>query len=95
MLADSSHRRFSSYSIQCFEQFLGGLFNFGGDDKKNGPVKSLRSEPTEQVEGTYRAPEIRQMGRPHMLGWLEKLETPEEDQMKLGQVPAGRIIVED
>lgn len=75
--------------------FLGGLFNFGGDDKKSGPVKSLRSEPTEQAEGTYRAPDIRQMGRPHMLGWLEKLETPEEDQMKLGQVPAGRIIVED
>jgi len=76
------------------EQFLGGLFNFGNKDK-SGPVKSLRSEPMVVKETRYQPPVERAMGRPHELGWLEKLETPEEDWVRLGQVPTGRIITED
>eukprot|EP00526_Cylindrotheca_closterium_P005694 CAMPEP_0113632868 /NCGR_PEP_ID=MMETSP0017_2-20120614/17093_1 /TAXON_ID=2856 /ORGANISM="Cylindrotheca closterium" /LENGTH=559 /DNA_ID=CAMNT_0000543459 /DNA_START=236 /DNA_END=1915 /DNA_ORIENTATION=- /assembly_acc=CAM_ASM_000147 len=74
--------------------FLGGLFDFGNENK-SGPVKSLRSEPTGVENTLYTAPDVRGMGRPHELGWLEKIETPEEDWLRLGQVPAGRIITED
>ena len=55
----------------------------------------MRSEPKEKKFTPYKVPEARSMGRPHELGWLEKIETPEEDWVRLGQVPAGRIITED
>ncbi|CAJ1940298.1 unnamed protein product [Cylindrotheca closterium] len=72
---------------------LGSMFNFG--KKGGGPVKSLRSEPKSGDNFIYQAPAERAMGRPHELGWLEKLETPEENWVRLGQVPAGRIITEE
>lgn len=79
------------------EQLFGGAFNFnfGGKDGGGGAVRSLRSEPTEAKETVYKPPDVRAMGRPHELGWLEKLDKPEEDWVRLGEVPAGRIIAED
>lgn len=40
-------------------------------------------------------PEERAAGRPHELGWLDLLEEEKKENMRLGQVPAGRIIPND
>ena len=77
-----------------FQLDFGKLFNFGGGDG-GGSTKSLRSEPEPEKEFTYKVPEERKEGRPHELGWLERLETPKEDRVRLGKVPAGKIIMED
>lgn len=72
---------------------FGGLFNLGGEPKE----KNLRSEPKYDVFETYKVPEERASGRPHNLGWVEKLSafTPFEGKGILGQVPPGTIIMEE
>jgi len=42
----------------------------------------------------YKVPETRAAGRPHELGWLDMLEDEDEQDMRFGKVPAGRIISE-
>lgn len=73
---------------------LGNLFNFGGGD--SAPKNALRSEPNPfEKETVYKVPDERSEGRPHELGWIERLETPKDEKVRLGQVPAGKIISED
>lgn len=73
---------------------LGNLFGgvFGGDARSSEP---LRTEPKLETDSTYKVPEERSEGRPHELGWLERLQTPEEDRVRLGEVQAGSIIMEE
>lgn len=74
-----------------FPKPFGGLFNFGGGDSS----KQLRSEPKPERAYVYKVPEERAAGRPHELGWLERLATPQEEKVRLGEVPAGSIISEE
>ena len=64
---------------------FGGLFNFGGESKTTKPKE------TDKSGDTYRVPAQRAAGRPHNLGWLDKLKEESED-LRLGKVKAGRII---
>jgi hypothetical protein len=58
--------------------------------------KDLRQEPSASVDTTYKVPELRAAGRPHMLGWLDVLHEEDNDpNMRLGKMPPGRIIMED
>eukprot|EP00527_Entomoneis_sp_CCMP2396_P006226 CAMPEP_0198149350 /NCGR_PEP_ID=MMETSP1443-20131203/46128_1 /TAXON_ID=186043 /ORGANISM="Entomoneis sp., Strain CCMP2396" /LENGTH=567 /DNA_ID=CAMNT_0043814353 /DNA_START=206 /DNA_END=1906 /DNA_ORIENTATION=- len=50
---------------------LAGLFNFGG-----GGGSSPKEMPN--TAETYKVPPARAAGRPHELGWLEKMQYPEE-----------------
>jgi hypothetical protein len=54
----------------------------------------LRSEPKPEKDEVYKVPEERSAGRPHEMGWFERLNEPEGDKVRLGQVPPGRIINE-
>ncbi len=71
---------------------LGGLFNLGGGDNSE---KSLRSEPKPEKYEKYNVPDERKAGRPHEMGWFERLNKPKDEKMRLGQVPPGRIIPEE
>lgn len=68
---------------------FGALFNFGDDDKK------LRTEPKDEREIFYKVPEERAMGRPHELGWLDLLSDENKEKVRLGSMPAGRIIPDE
>jgi len=95
-LPDQGQNDSSDNNDGGLEQIFGGLSNlFGGGDQKSAAVKSLRSEPAVKKETVYNTPPLRAMGRPHEMGWLEKIETKEEDYLRLGEVPAGKIITED
>jgi hypothetical protein len=44
---------------------------------------------------TYKVPDERSAGRPHEMGWFDRLNVQEGEKVRLGQVPAGTIITED
>jgi len=68
------------------EMELPDFFNFGAKEEP-------KPKQTERSEGeTYRVPATRAAGRPHDLGWLDLLEGEEDENMRLGKVPPGRII---
>ena len=75
-----------------FQFNIGSLFNLGGD---SGGEKSLRSEPKPEKYEKYIVPDERRAGRPHEMGWFEKLNKPNEQKVRLGQVPPGRIIPDE
>ena len=57
--------------------------------------KNLRTEPKPEVKETYKVPEERGTGRPHKLGWFERLNTEEGEKLRLGERPPGKIIQDD
>jgi len=58
--------------------------------------KNLRTEPTfEEDNAPYTVPKERAIGRPHDMGWLEKLNAKEEVQGRSKEVVPGRIISSD
>jgi hypothetical protein len=56
----------------------------------------MRMETKDDGEEVYKVPKERAAGRPHNLGWLDLLKDGNEpdENMRLGKVPPGRIIVE-
>ena len=66
------------------------MFNFGAPAPRSS--KPLRTEPKPEKFEAYKVPDERSAGRPHEMGWLEKLTVPEEERMRLGQIPPGSII---
>jgi hypothetical protein len=44
---------------------------------------------------TYKVPEERSAGRPHELGWFERLNVEEGEKVRLGQVPSGKVIAKN
>lgn len=65
------------------------LFNFGGQEQP----ASTKPSGGQDGEETYRVPAARAAGRPHDLGWLDLLDGEEDENMRLGKVPPGKIIV--
>lgn len=68
-----------------------GFFDFLGDSKKV-------AKPEVKETTTYKVPKARAAGRPHELGWLALLDDEKKDEsdgLRLGKVPAGRIISEE
>lgn len=65
------------------------FFNFGGEQNAG-----LRSKEQEKTSSVYKVPAARAAGRPHDLGWLDLLAEDKEEQLRLGKIPAGKIIVE-
>jgi hypothetical protein len=88
---------------------FGGLFNFGGmggiggiggGGGGGGPTAAAqpaRTEPNGKTQAPYKVPDVRAVGRPHELGWLELLKEPSStgSSNRLGKVPPGRIIPDD
>jgi hypothetical protein len=68
--------------------FFGGLFNFGADEE---PEQAPRREPVEEST-VYKVPQIRSLGRPHALSWLDELN---ELSKEGSQLKPGRIIPDD
>lgn len=58
---------------------IGSLFNPGGD---SGVEKNLRSEPKPEKYEKYIVPDERRAGRPHEMGWFEKLNEPNEQKVR-------------
>jgi len=52
-------------------------------------------EPKPEKPENYRVPDERRAGRPHRLGWFEKLNEVKGEALQLGKVPPGIIIMED
>ena len=74
---------------------LGGFFNFGAAAEPETPVRR-KGESEEKVTKVYNVPQVRAVGRPHELGWLDELtELAQEDAMPMGKVPPGRVIPDD
>ena len=74
---------------------LGALFNFGGPAEPETPRRSGESDRNKKNK-TYNVPQVRAVGRPHELGWLDELsELAKENTMPMGKVPPGRIIPDD
>lgn len=57
--------------------------------------RQLRKEPKPDNETTYKVPIERSVGRPHELGWFEKLNAQPSKKVRLGEMPAGRIIPDE
>lgn len=73
----------------------GGFFNFGGDQAAAAPEPKLPAKEASSGE-RYKVPQVRALGRPHELGWLDLLkEEKEAEEQRLGRVPAGQILVEE
>lgn len=72
----------------------GGFFNFGGEA---APAPPVEQKPKEAESGeSYKVPQVRAAGRPHELGWLELLKgEKKDDNLRLGKVPPGQILVEE
>ena len=69
---------------------LGALFgNFGLAQSTPQPIKQ------KQGEDFYRVPKERANGRPHNLGWLDLLDDEESESLRMGKVPAGKIVADD
>jgi hypothetical protein len=43
----------------------------------------------------YKVPEERANNRPHEMGWFDRLNAEDGERVRLGEVPPGKIIVED
>jgi hypothetical protein len=86
---DSQYEGGGSDDVPTKKDSKPGFFNFGGDAKKDVAPK--------KEEVTYNVPKARAAGRPHELGWLELLddEKKDEESLRLGKVPPGRIISEE
>lgn len=68
---------------------LGSVFGMEQD-------KQLRKEPKQVKEKTYKTPVERSVGRPHDLGWFEKLNyIPADEVVSFGEMPQGRIIPDE
>ena len=75
------------------EDLFGGLFNFGGAPEE--PQQAPRREPIEESK-VYKVPQIRSVGRPHELGWLDELnELAREGAVPMGKIKPGRIIPDE
>ena len=58
--------------------------------------KQLRKEPKVEKEVTYKPPAVRAVGRPHGLGWYEKMtRIPPGKRVRFGEIPSGRIIPDE
>jgi hypothetical protein len=68
------------------------LFKFG--DKKPSEQGAFGSG-NRMAGDTYIVPKERAAGRPHELGWLDLLSTNKNEKLRLGEVPAGKIIADD
>lgn len=73
----------------------------GADDMDDTELRSRDDsvlpdeDPNQDVEQDYVVPKERAIGRPHELGWLRLLDDdPEDESMKLGKVPPGKIIMD-
>lgn len=71
---------------------LGALFGFANEEPE---VKPQRSQPAEESK-VYSPPQIRALGRPHELGWLDDLnKITSEGNVPMGKVKHGRIIPDE
>lgn len=71
---------------------FGNLFNFGAAEPE---VTTKRSEPKEETK-VYKAPQVRALGRPHDLGWLDELQKlAKEGAAPMRKMAPGRIIPDD
>jgi hypothetical protein len=73
----------------------GGLSNFF--NQFGGGTPEAPPAPKVQETTTYKVPKARAAGRPHDLGWLDLLDddSKKDDGLRLGNVPAGKVIVEE
>lgn len=72
---------------------FGDLFNLGQPEQP-----SPTPAPAKKKEGDfYKVPIERAAGRPHNLGWLDQLddEMAEDEKMRLGKVPPGKIVMDE
>lgn len=86
---DSQYEGESGPAARAPSSGTGGFFNFGAPAE--APVESKRPSSS-----SYKVPPARAAGRPHELGWLDLLnDDPQDERLRLGKVPPGRIIVEE
>ena len=85
---------FFSQQRDSFALFEPQFFNFGVDDTKINPEDRAPAMNYDDP-GIYTPPKQRAAGRPHEVGWLEKLEKLDGKGNGFGAVAPGSIIYED